>query len=135
MRSKRRCAPLGEVAHSRERPSSLGEVAPSYLSLCTLVIFWGYGRGGSPYTTTWLPPSHTWCAPSPLGAPSSLTLFTSCYIIKHSPIAKASWSLGRIACVSLYCIIFVNWNKRLWRLHACVKFHVWNIYVKCLIVR
>jgi hypothetical protein len=51
------------------------------------------------------------------GAP----LLGEVYIIKHSPLAQASWSLGDIACCCYCNLSFLIGIKRLWRLLHGVK--------------
>jgi hypothetical protein len=115
------CTPLREVAHSRERPPSLGEVAPSPLSHTSpLVMVWGYGKGGSPYHNTWPPPSHMWCALSSTWctllswASPSFAINKAC-----SPIVKLD-GVGK-SCLWLYTIVILSFGiKRLWRSRRCV---------------
>ena len=117
---KRRCAPLERWRIPIGGSQRLERWRTHTLSFFTLGIVWDFGRGGSPYLTTWLPSPHTWCAlPLHLVHLPPLGTLPFGYIIKHFPIAKASCSLGF---VPLYycCIIHIVGIKRLWKLHWCL---------------
>ena len=85
---KGRCAPLGEVAHSREGSLPLERWHPSTLPFAAHLAWFGHvgevaahtSPLGSPLLTLGVPSFYTWCALLPL-AFASCAIYTS--ILSH----------------------------------------------------
>jgi hypothetical protein len=103
---KRRCAPLGEVAHSREGSLPLERWRPSTLHLVDIWHDWSVGRGGSPSSPLGTSP-HTWCALlEHLVRPPPLGICLLCYIFEASlPLQELVGALGRITCVIIVIVL------------------------------
>jgi hypothetical protein len=129
---KERCAPLERWRILRVGSLPLERWRPSTFSLFTLVTFWSVGRGGSHLPQHLAPPllSHVVRPSPPLGAPSSLGIFTLCYLYKHSLHCKLV-GVGE-SCLWLYTIVILFiWNKETLEVKKVCYTCVWMLDVIC----